>query len=204
MNRPCRCTLCPIVWGFSNFFPFKWNYELSWRKWFLFLDWIICTLFCSWCLHHMAESKASKSPMARHRSPLKSGLSLKHLLYFSIAKPYQGGCKPHCKSLSLRAQLSLSWVLHTSHRCAWHLRWFPWEKKQQEFMCSRYYSFLVLFLFPNPHLTEQDVHSPHGPTSQSAEKKEKLERDFTDFFRKARKILGHIWKVTGETLIIHL
>ena len=56
------------------------------------------------------------------------------------------------------------------------------RKKKQEFMCFRYYSFLVRFLFPNPHLTEQDVHTPHGPTSQSAEKRKSWKGTSLFFF----------------------
>ena len=31
---------------------------------------------------------------------------------------------------------------------------------------------LVLFLMPPPHVREQDVHDPHGPTLQSTENKQ--------------------------------
>ena len=91
--------------------------------------------------------------------------SLKHESVENIMDNSHHRYSPHCcKYSSPRGELSFL-TIHISIHCSSHRLSFLYKK--DKFIWIVDYQYLVLSLVPPPQVTEQEVHEPHVPTSQS-------------------------------------
>ena len=169
-NYSGRGTFCAIVWCPRYFPPEWWKLQQLWEL-------ISCTLSYFWCPHHMWRSKRSMTPIAWHCSQLNNIIFSEYmplliiLIKFFSYKSYLASSQQHCRCQSLQEELSLP--IHILCHCLMQQLFSPWIIRISPAMDVNWLH-LVLFLMPPPHVTEQEVHDPHGLTSQSTERRKKI------------------------------
>ena len=89
---------------------------------------------------------------------------------FNSKHDYQQGRQYRYTCLFLPREMEPSWTgcwRHTRCHCLMRLLFSPLTMCHREYYESLVVMYLVLSLVPSPHVAEQVVHDPHGPTSQS-------------------------------------
>ena len=152
IHKPCHCSQRLLSSPWSNMKDIK-DYTIAGE--------ILRTLSFLCCLHHMWQSRKSMIPTARHRSQLLEKILLSNSKYHVTRRAHsQIACVSFCER---NRPLRCTFCSIVNSACIFNPE--QWNDHRQSWKLI--FMHLFLFLLPPPHVTVQELHDPHGPTSQS-------------------------------------